>query len=338
MLSNSFVSDMRRNLSNMQTIQQQMTTGKVINKPSDDPFKAARIMQLNSDIDANTQYNTNITDMSNWMDTTDTSMGQIGNSLQRVRELLVSAGNGAYGPTEKKAIKDEINSKMGEISQILNTNFDGKYIFGGSRGSAKPVTVIDDTANANGNSKLVYYTGNASAPELTVSTPISLSLGNPEVNNLNTKLNVEVSQGVKVQYNVCATDILQFKNESGTDIDLRDALTKIVNHLDGNNDTGTAVDANANSYLTGTDLQNITDAINNVLKIRSKVGANENMMESAKTRNETQNDNMTKILSETEDIDITQKTMEYSTMQTAYMASLQTSAKVIQPTLLDYLK
>ena len=56
-----------------------------------------------------------------------------------------------------------------------------------------------------------------------------------------------------------------------------------------------------------------------------------------KARNVDQNFNMTEILSKTEDIDITEKTMEYATMQTIYMASLQTSAKVLQPSLLDYL-
>lgn len=61
-------------------------------------------------------------------------------------------------------------------------------------------------------------------------------------------------------------------------------------------------------------------------------------MESAKDRNEEENFNMTEILSNTEDIDITEKTMQYATMQTVYMASLQTSAKVLQPTLMDYLR
>jgi flagellar hook-associated protein 3 FlgL len=61
-------------------------------------------------------------------------------------------------------------------------------------------------------------------------------------------------------------------------------------------------------------------------------------MESAQARNVDANFNMTEILSRTEDIDITEKTMEYATMQTIYVASLQTSAKVLQPSLLDYLR
>jgi hypothetical protein len=60
-------------------------------------------------------------------------------------------------------------------------------------------------------------------------------------------------------------------------------------------------------------------------------------MDSAQATNEDQNYNMTSILSEVGDVDYTQKTMEYSVAQTVYTASLQTSAKVLTKTLLDYL-
>ena len=102
--------------------------------------------------------------------------------------------------------------------------------------------------------------------------------------------------------------------------------------------TGNAVDANATTILNTTDLQNVTDVINNLLSIRSKVGATENRMDSAKERNLTENTNMTDMLSKTEDIDIAQKTIDYATSQTVYTAALQTSAKIIQPSLLDYLR
>jgi flagellar hook-associated protein 3 FlgL len=114
-------------------------------------------------------------------------------------------------------------------------------------------------------------------------------------------------------------------------------FTNITSHLDGNDTTGTP-DPTAVSTLSGQDLTDITDAINNVLKTRSEVGAKSNRMDSALSKNTDENSSMTDLLSKTEDIDITEKTMEYATMQTVYMASLQTSAKVIQPTLMDYLR
>ena len=326
MLSNNFLRDMRTNLNNMNTLQGQMTSGKQIRNASDDPFKASRIMQMHSDIDTNKQYNNNISDSINWLDTTDTALGQVGDVVGRIQELLVSAGNGAYSSNERTAIKDEINQKIGEASQILNTSFDGKYIFGGTRGTSKPVDVVTKDASGNPqNTKLIY--SNANGGELDLSN-LSDST-NPDTiqyNQINSSVKVEVSQGVSMEYNVTASQVINYG--TGATDNLMELFKNITDHLDAND---------SKSLITG-DLTGIKAAMTNVLKVRSEVGSKQNRMESAQSRNVDDNFNMTEILSRTEDIDITEKTMEYATMQTIYTASLQTSAKVLQPSLLDYLR
>lgn len=413
MLSNNFLSDMNTNLQNLQTLQKQMTTGKLFSKPSDDPFSVARAMQLHTSINTNTMYNDNIKDTINWLDTTDTALGQVNDVLQRVRELLVSSGNGAYSPTEREKIKDEVNQKVSQISQILNTSFDGKYIFGGTKGTTKPTNSVEqfvpslsnvtvgnaseisvsgvstNTQNTNysvtisGGTITLTKDGSAVSPAPVITSDVpsgnkatfdgmtihvattgnyTFEINTKSNNNsqlvyankdgsildpngttdeqnqfkmIGTDLQTEVSQGVTMQYNVGADKILKYG--AGSDDDLRVLLQKIANHLDGNNDNGSASDSTATSQLTGQDLTDLDTAISNILTVRSQVGAKQNRMDSAQTQNTDMSTNLTEILSKTEDIDITQKTMEYATAQTVYLASLQTSAKVIQPTLMDYL-
>lgn len=325
MLANNFLGDMRTNLANLQKIQSQLSTGKEISKPSDDPFKVSRSMQLSSQINANKQYNNNIKDTSNWLDATDTALNQLTNNLQRVRELVVSAGNAAYGSDERQAIKDELNQRIEEIAQVLNTNFDGKYLFGGTKVTSKPLGTKTDE---NGNT--VIFQSGKNGTELFEGSTTEANVAD-QINMLSAKMSVEISQGVTMDYNVTTTDIFNFTNERGEYVNLGAVLSNIVKNLD--TDT-----PEAQKELTSTDLQGITDSISNLLKIRSEVGAKQNRMESAQEKNETENYNMTEVLSKTEDIDITEKVMEYSVMQTVYMASLQTSAKVIQPSLLDYIR
>ena len=329
MLSNSFLTDMRTNLQNMQTLQQQMTSGKEIRKPSDDPSKVARAMQLHTDINANKQFNENIEDTTNWLDTTDTAIGQAGDVLQRVRELMIQAGNAAYGDSERQSIKDEINQRIDQFAQVLNTSFDGKYIFGGTRGTTKPLATKEVDSKipeiVGKNNQIVYYSGDPSNIELTDTT-------SADYKQITSKMVVEISPGVTMDYSVSAKDILEFTNSSSgtvTNIKISDIFTNIVDHLDNKADV---------SKLNNEDLSDITAAIDNMLKIRSEVGAKQNRMDSAQQKNTDSNFNMTDILSKTEDIDITEKTMEFANMQTVYLASLQTSAKVIQPTLMDYMK
>lgn len=324
MISNNFLRDMSTNLRNLKTLQEQMASGKEVRRPSDNPFKVARSMQLHTEINTNKQYNNNIKDTINWLETTDTALGQVGDILHRVRELLISSGNGAYSASERRTIKDEINQKISEFSQVMNTNFDGKYIFGGTRGTTKPMDIIEDNQE---NFRLIYY--KKGGGEL---------LGGTQFQQIGENLKVEISQGVVFQYNVNARQIVEFKNENGENRDLRQILNNIVNHLDGKDNEGKHLEANSIKKLVNSDLKDITDTMSNILKLRSEVGAKQNSMESARDKNLDQNFNMIEILSKTEDIDITKKTMELATAITVYTASLQTSARIIQPTLIDYIR
>lgn len=324
MMSKSFLRDVNRNQSSMKKINDQLTSGKEFRKPSDNPFKVARSMQLHGDINTNTQYNQNIKDTINFLDTTDTALEQVNNVFQRVRELMVSSGNAAFGSDEQKAIKDEINEKVNEVSQILNTSFDGKYIFGGTKGSSKPLGSMEDD---NGNNILHLSGKNGEILDLNsndqnITNQIGMIAGS---------LNTEISQGVKIDYNVSATDVLMFKDANGKEVNVMNLFKDITNNLGSAN----ADDA---AKVTNENLDAMDAVMSNLLKIRSEVGSKQNRMESAQEQNEAEKLNMKGILSQTEDIDLAEKTIEASVMQSVYMASLQTSGRILQPSLLDYLR
>ncbi|WP_346895301.1 flagellar hook-associated protein FlgL [Clostridium sp. UBA7503] len=300
-----FLGDMNTNLNSLNKIQKQLNTGKVFSKPSDDPFKVARSMQMYSEINANKQYNTNIKDTINWMDTTDTALSNGTKCLQRIRELMVSSGNAAYGSSELTAIKEEINERVAEFGQILNTSFDGKYIFGGKDGDLKPVEVnLDGVTGEN-----------------------SISISGDE-NIINKSLKVEISSGVTVDYNVNAVEVLKFKDKAGNDIEVTQFFDDLLNNLS---------DVNGKSKVVGENLDQMDKVIENMISISAKVGTVQNRMESAKDLNTAQNENLTEILSGNEDIDFMEKSMEMAVARTIYVASLQTSSKVLQPSILDFL-
>jgi flagellar hook-associated protein 3 FlgL len=332
MLSNNFLRDMRTNLTNMSRIQNQMSSGKQITKPSDDPGKASKIMQMYSEIDANKQYNSNIKNTTNWLDITDETLDRIGSVVGRIDELLVSSGNAGYGDEQRQAIKDEVNQSVEALSGLLNTTFDGKYIFGGTRGTTKP-TEIAAGGTDDMNSQLVYSKVGGGELDITQLSDPSKP-GTIQYKQINSKVSVEVSQGVTMDYNVTASEVMSYiavdTSDPTSPNNLMELLSNITNHLD-------STDSFETNKLANEDLEGIQNAMTNILKLRSQVGAKQNRMESAESRNVDANFNMTEILAATEDIDITETVMEFATMQTIYMASLQTSAKVLQPSLLDYL-
>lgn len=341
MMSNNYLSRMNKNLNNMQKINNQITTGKEISRPSDNPYKVARSMQLNTDINTNVQYNENIKDTANWLDTTDTALGQITSVTQRIRTLMVSAGNIAYGSDERSSIADEVNERVSELSQILNTNFDGKYIFGGTKVASKPTDTIK---GADGENILVL--ANEVGKSIDMNDPANADV----LNMLSGDMNTEISQGVKMKYNVTAYELLNFDT---TELK-RDVDGNVIIGADGQPETVTintdvmslfkeitknlvSEDEEESKKIINGNLDNVDKVINNLLRVRSEIGAKQNRMESALTQNEDQNYNMTDILSKTEDIDITEKSIEFAMAQTVYMASLQVSAQILPKSILDYL-
>ncbi|WP_454053761.1 flagellar hook-associated protein FlgL [Clostridium sp. Marseille-Q7071] len=388
MLSDSFLNDMYINLNNMKKIQEQRTSGKAFKRPSDNPFAVSRSMQMYGQISANEQYNSNIKDTINWLSTTDTTLDQSGKALARIRELMHSSANAAYGSEEHRAIKDEINEKIAELSQVLNTTFDGKYILGGTRGDKKPTAVETDS---NGNTQLKLATAmekeidkikenlkeeisigvvkveidknGVTEFKLTDATKIDdvknkladqisrdiikveddgsgpqlILAEDNEIKQIGEPLKIEISQGVVIDYSISATEVLNFKykcqDEHGNDkveqLNLSELLKEITSHLDNPDDL---------TKVANEDLAKMDSAISNFLTVRSKVGAMQNRMESAESLNKEQNMNLTEILSHNEDVDVVEKSIEYATMLTVYMSALQTSAQILQPSLIDYLR
>lgn len=73
------------------------------------------------------------------------------------------------------------------------------------------------------------------------------------------------------------------------------------------------------------------------LILRAEVGAKSNRLEAMSSKNEEETYNMTELLSKTQDIDIAEKYMEYSTMSSVYTASLKVGAQILQQSILDFL-
>jgi len=327
MLTNSYLSDLQTNLNSMSKYQDQLSSGQKIKRASDDPTVATQTMKLNSELEESKQFSSNITGATSWLDTTDTALSQAGDVMQRLRELLVKAGNATYAPSEIQSIKDEAVTTVQELGQILNSSYDGSYVFSGTK-STSPAVVVDNTgamsyADNNGNS----IADVTAAPGLTY------------YNQLKTDLKVEISTGVKVKYNETAPSLLEFNDATGTPVNTINVLKNIISNLTTAADPTQAGTPTHNALisLNTTGLPQLDAVIDNLLSSRARVGATEDRMQSAATVNSNQTDNMTSILSSVEDVDYSKAAINFSSAQAVYQAALQVNAKVIQKTLLDYL-
>lgn len=138
MMNQIFLSDMHSNLERMLKLQRQMSTGKLHQKPSDDPLAVGRELSISTTIFENEQYLKNLDDAMMWLSNTDAALNQITDVMHRIRELAIYAGNGTFEEAEYNAIADEIYQLQEELINTANFSVEGRYLFSGLNATQKP--------------------------------------------------------------------------------------------------------------------------------------------------------------------------------------------------------
>ncbi len=112
--------------------QNQLSTGKRIDSPSDDPIGAARLIGLSESAKTTAQYQDNILTARTRLELEEDALGSVGDALLRVRELAVAGQNTTYGLQERTALALEIRQLAGEVIGLANRKqANGQYMFSG---------------------------------------------------------------------------------------------------------------------------------------------------------------------------------------------------------------
>lgn len=135
----SAVATLQRRQAAMSDAQQQLTSGKRVNRPSDDPTAAARAERAFIAQQRIDSAQRSVSVSRNAMALTESALGQAGDLMQTAREKLLAAGNGSYSAGERKALADDLVALRGQLLGLANqTDGSGGYIFGGQGTTAPP--------------------------------------------------------------------------------------------------------------------------------------------------------------------------------------------------------
>ncbi len=154
-----------------QRTQEQISTGKKLIRPSDDPVAATRVLQVNSDINASKQYQDNIGAARNRLGIADGVLDGITDVLQRVRDLTLSANNGSTTYQDRLYYAREIETRVEELASLLNTkDTSNNYLFSGYNTTQLPFVTAADGG--------YIYQGDQSEREVNIAagTDISISV------------------------------------------------------------------------------------------------------------------------------------------------------------------
>src|SRR5687767_900439 len=107
--------------------QDRVSSGKEINRPSDDPFGASRVMTFRTQMDVSAQYQRNIELAKNELGVSESALTALNAVLQRVNELAVQAGNASLDGASRNQIASEVDRLLEEAISIGNTQNAGRY-------------------------------------------------------------------------------------------------------------------------------------------------------------------------------------------------------------------
>lgn len=286
MLTNNMLSNLSSSYEKMSKLQEQVSSQKKFSKPSDNPVAAMMGMGYRTNLNQIGQYQSNIAEATNWIDSTDDAITESVSAMQRIRELTVQGSNGTYEGEQLKTITEEIKQLKEHLITLGDTQIGGKYIFNGKDTNVRPSSVKD------GNGNTVYGTGD---------------------------INLEVFSGISLKINTDGSKIFGDALAAGGSID------QTIEALENGGD------------VTGT-LEGLDATINTFLGMQAQVGARQNRIELMTDRLKQQEVFATEILSKNEDVDIEKAIMDLTTQESVHSAALSIGAKIMQPSLLDFLR
>ncbi|NMO50204.1 flagellar hook protein [Actinoplanes sp. TBRC 11911] len=288
-VQNRTLADLQRGMQRGQKIQQQISSGKAISRPSDSPTGTVTSLQLRGEVRATQQYSRNADDGMGWLGVIQDNLQDASTSVIRARDLTVQALNSTAGtPEAREAFAYEIDNIKASLIDQANAKYLNRPVFGGTTAGG---IAYDKTGEYVGD-------GNGTTRSIGPNARVRIETTGPEA-----------------------------FGATGSDTQLFTVLTNLSKAIRDNDSS--ALDSGLGKLDTAHDLLKTT---------LSDVGARYNRVTQMKQSAEDHLLSVSSQLSDIEDVDLPKAIMELQIQQTSYQAALAATAKVIQPSLIDFLR
>lgn len=310
----NFLSSLNKSQQRMNTIQEQLSDGKLVHRPSDDPVRAIRSLRLNTDLMTNEQYTQNAKDAQSWLNQTDSSLSGMNSLLQRARELLIDS----VSPNPSVAFTTAAAELDGLINQAVslgNAQSGNRYIFAGQQDHVNGGPFVRMTINGV---EQVVYKGDDNK----ISMRLQPGAANPDQDSVNATGQDVFGPMVTVQDAVTG----QVYTTSAA---FRDLLAIKEQLQTGNPDM---------TYLSNTALANIDTVTDRVLLAETNIGTRMATYEMAQNLMEKNYVTIGENVSANDDIDIAKVTIDFKNNENVYNAALAVGARIMPQSLVDFLQ
>jgi flagellar hook-associated protein 3 FlgL len=380
-IPNNVQSGIQTNAAKLDDLMTKLSTGKMLNQPSDDSVGISKSLKLHSQSNRQDQYLRNLQDGQAWLATSETALKSGNDVLQRANELAIQGANDTYSATERQYLSGEVGVLADQMLSIASTTLKGDFIFSGTQTGTPPYSkqsgsdTILSTANPNGtllntvpttvqlfdtslkdsntttgnpgtkdilpgtlsipgltegtDSKVEYKTG-----KVTFLTPAATTLAagggikasfdwiRRSEKDMTGTVDREVQKDTTLPVNVSPDTAFG----STSDTSVFDSLIDLMQGLHTNDAT------QVRASMPG-----VTGSLQRLLQAQTTAGSRANRVDLTQTQNQSDAASLQEQISVLEDVDFAKTISDYQTKQQVYQASIQVGAKIIQPSLVNFL-
>ncbi len=188
LLIDTVLDNLQRSTDRLLKRQTQVSSGKQLSRPSDDPVRIGRALTLRSSKAVTEQHLQNVDQAKSWLDSTDGALQQVTSLLQRLRELTVQGANGTLSTQDRVSAAVEVRQLLLYAIQVSNNKQGDQYVFAGFQTKTQPFAM-------NATNDGVVYSGDANSIQRVISPGVTVSVnipgGNVFPDLFNLVLNIE---------------------------------------------------------------------------------------------------------------------------------------------------
>jgi len=300
MTANNALYNLQKGLNNLNDLNDTVSSGLNVSKPSEDPLSARQLLDLQEQVNVGKQYTANITKAKLLLNVTSTALNGMGDVMTQLKTTAGSIANGSSDPTVRSAAVSNLTELKKQLIDYGNTQSGSQYVFGGFS-TGQP---FDAAGNFSGT---------------------------------NDVLDIDINQGSTVTTNVSGGQLLRGGTPpaavgSGatagqSPVDIIGSIDALISSINTNNVSG---------IQDG--IKNMQAAAQQVTSSISSVAGKLTRLENMQTMITNNQNTLEGIYSDKQNVDYAKAGVELSQLNTAYSAALSTTAKINQLSLLDYLK
>ncbi len=295
---NTITENFNKSRERLTDLQEQLSTGKRLSRPSDDLGSMANAMRLRTILESNIQFQNNIGDGLTQLTAQEEALNQIYDILVGVKEIAIEGASDSI--TIRDSLAQQLDLMLDNLAEIANSKFNNKYLFGGTETQSAPFALNQNVINGLSSEPVSSYRGN------------------------NGKINRQINDQTTVEVNLTGKEIFDQPTSGVEDI------FQLIFDLKG------FLETDDTSGINGK-IENVNGAIEQTLQNFLKIGTRKQLITFNDDRYISQNIQVQSALSSLEDTDFGEAFIAFKAEENALNSALSAGARVVSPSLIDFL-